>query len=170
VALGAAGLAAGKKSLANSRALVKLSVLTMNWWDKLSGRLAAPKLTRGRMVLALFAALAADGLQIPFAAPPATEIIDVVAMLVTVFLLGFHFLLLPTFVLEFIPIAGMLPTWTACVGAVIVLRKRQQTTQTNVIDVESSRSAPTPPAPVTPSNSPPSAPPPPASGAEGNPS
>lgn len=99
----------------------------MSLWDKLSGRLTAPKMTKGRMALALLLALAADGLQIPFAAPPATEIIDVIAMIFTMVLLGFHVLLLPTFILEFIPVAGMLPTWTACVGTVIVLRRRAET-------------------------------------------
>src|SRR6185503_15311100 len=97
-----------------------------SFFDKLTGRLTAPKLTRGRIALAMLVAVAADALQIPLAVPPAPEIIDVIAMLLTVWLLGFHILLLPTFVIEFIPIAGMLPTWTACVGAVIVLRKREQ--------------------------------------------
>jgi len=35
-------------------------------------------------------------------------------------------LLLPTFVLEVIPIIDMMPTWTACVGIVVGIRKRQQ--------------------------------------------
>jgi hypothetical protein len=35
-------------------------------------------------------------------------------------------LLLPTFVLEFLPVADMLPAWTGCVAVVIALRKRQQ--------------------------------------------
>jgi hypothetical protein len=41
-------------------------------------------------------------------------------------ILGFHILLLPTFVVELIPVADMLPTWTGCVIAVIALRKRGQ--------------------------------------------
>jgi len=129
----------------------------MSSWDKLSGRLTAPKLTRGRIILAMFVALAADGLQVLFALPPGPEIIDVVAMILTVWLIGFHVLLLPTFVVEFIPLAGtMLPTWTACVSAVIVLRKRAQATQPPVIDVDSSMSAPSqPPSPRPPSSAPP---------------
>ena len=115
----------------------------MSLFDKLTGRLTAPKLTRGRIALAVFVALAADALQIPFAVPPAPEIIDVIVMILTVWLLGFHILLLPTFVVEFIPIAGtMLPTWTACVAAVIVLRKREQAAQPPVIDVDSTTSTP----------------------------
>jgi len=115
----------------------------MNLWDKLTGHLTAPKLTRGRIVLAMVVALAADALQVPFALPPGPEIIDVIAMLLTVWLLGFHILLLPTFVVEFIPIAStMLPTWTACVGAVIVLRKRAQSAQPPVIEVDSTASTP----------------------------
>jgi hypothetical protein len=39
---------------------------------------------------------------------------------------GFHWLLLPTFAMEFVPLLDELPTWTACVIAVIVLRKREQ--------------------------------------------
>jgi hypothetical protein len=41
-------------------------------------------------------------------------------------LIGFHPLLLPTFVLEFIPAADMLPTWTGCVALVTAIRQRQQ--------------------------------------------
>lgn len=100
----------------------------MSFFDKVSGRLTAPKLTRSRIVLALLVALAADGLQVIFAVPPLPEIIDVIAAVLAFWLLGFHLLLLPTFVVEFIPIADMLPTWTACVAAVIALRKREQST------------------------------------------
>jgi hypothetical protein len=32
---------------------------------------------------------------------------------------------LPTFAIEFIPVVGMLPTWTGCVAAVIALRLRE---------------------------------------------
>jgi hypothetical protein len=42
-------------------------------------------------------------------------------------LLGFHPLLLPTFVLKFLPVADLLPTWTGCVALVVAIRKRQQT-------------------------------------------
>ncbi len=114
----------------------------MSFWDKVNGRFTAPRLTRGRIVLAITVALAADALQIPFVVPPGPEIIDVIAMGLTVWLVGFHVLLLPTFVVELIPLAGtMLPTWTACVSAVIVLRKRAQAAQAPVLDVDNTSDA-----------------------------
>jgi len=84
-----------------------------------------PQLTRTRIILALAVAVVADGIQIPFQALPfAPEIIDCVAMVATSALLGFHWLLLPTFVAELVPVVDMLPTWTGCVVGVIALRKR----------------------------------------------
>lgn len=142
--------------------LVQIVPAAMSFWDKLNGRFTAPELTRGRIALAITVGLAADALQVPFAVPPGPEIIDIVAMLLTVWLLGFHVLLLPTFVVEFIPLAGtMLPTWTACVGAVIVLRKRAQAAQPPVIDVDSTTST-TPPQSLPPESNaaPPAARPP----------
>ena len=52
------------------------------------------------------------------------EILDAIAMVVITRLIGFHPLLLPTFLLEFIPAADMLPTWTGCVALVVRARKR----------------------------------------------
>lgn len=95
--------------------------------EKLNNLFPTPVLTRRRMTIALVAALTADALQIPFQVVPLVpEIIDVVAMALTIWLVGFHLLLLPTFVVEFIPFVDMLPTWTGCVIAVIALRKREQ--------------------------------------------
>ncbi len=98
----------------------------MTLTDKIKAACAAPQtLTIKRIVAAVAIALVADGLQIPFQAVPlAPEIIDVIAMAFTIWLLGFHLLLLPTFAVEFIPVIDMLPTWTGCVLAVIALRKR----------------------------------------------
>ena len=89
----------------------------------------APQLTRARIILALGVAVFADGLQfllngVGWIGPD--QVIDVVAMLLTCWLIGFHWLFLPSFILELVPFADELPTWTACVIAVIVLRKRQQ--------------------------------------------
>jgi len=56
----------------------------------------------------------------------ADEALDVVAMLVTICLLGFHLLLLPTFLIEVVPVVDMLPTWTGCVGLVVAHRRRQE--------------------------------------------
>jgi hypothetical protein len=81
------------------------------------------------MALALMVALGADGLQFclgPFGWAFGDQMIDVVAMFLTMWLLGFHILLLPTFVVELIPVLEDLPTWTACVAAVIFLRRREQ--------------------------------------------
>ena len=89
--------------------------------------LTAPILTRRRIVLAFLLAGLADALQL--ALGPAglfffDEIIDVVVVIAMTLLIGFHPLLLPTFIVEIVPIVDMLPTWTACVGA--MLRKRKQ--------------------------------------------
>lgn len=91
--------------------------------------LTAPILTRRRIAFALVLAGLADALQIVLG--PAgwfffDEIIDVIAMAAMILLVGFHPLLLPTFLIEIVPVVDMLPTWTACVGVVVMLRKRQQ--------------------------------------------
>lgn len=90
---------------------------------------SAPRLTRGRVILALGVATVSDGLQLilgPLGWVGVDEIIDVLAMTMSIALLGFHWLLLPTFVVEWIPVTDMLPTWTGCVSAVIILRKKAQ--------------------------------------------
>jgi hypothetical protein len=89
----------------------------------------ASTLSRPRIILALAVALAADALQVallPVAWTFAQSAVDVIAMILTMALIGFHLLLLPTFVVEFIPVADMLPTWTGCVAAVIVMKKRAE--------------------------------------------
>ena len=97
--------------------------------EKLNRLFRVPQLTRPRIVLALAVAVVADGLQLlfgPFGWTFGDQSIDMVAMVLTSWVIGFHWLLLPTFVLEFIPVLDELPTWTACVIAVIALRKREQ--------------------------------------------
>lgn len=85
-----------------------------------------PTLTRTRMVVALITAVIADGLQIFLQAVPfAPQGIDVVAAAVVNMAIGFHVLLLPTFIIELVPVIDDLPTWTGCVLVVIALRKRQ---------------------------------------------
>ncbi len=93
--------------------------------------LQTPRLTGARMAFAVGVAVTADALQWLLAALGPVgffldEAIDVIAMILTVRAIGFHMLLLPTFVLEFIPLAGLLPTWTGCVVTVIALRKNAQ--------------------------------------------
>ncbi len=92
-------------------------------------RLQSPVLTRQRVRLAYAVAATTDVLQLllgPFGWAFADEVLDVTAMILTWRLLGFHPLLLPTFALELLPIADMLPTWTGCVAIVVALRTRQQ--------------------------------------------
>ena len=101
----------------------------MNWITRLNTLFAPRELSRARVVAAITVAAIADFLQIvllPLEWAFAQQIVDVVAMGLTMWLLGFHLLLLPTFVVEFIPVVDMLPTWTGCVVAVIALRKRGQ--------------------------------------------
>jgi hypothetical protein len=106
---------------------------------KMPGKLATafrvPKLTWTRIAIALAVAVLADGLQLllgPVGWAFGDQIVDVVTMLLTSWLIGFHWLLLPTFALELVPIADDLPTWTACVLAVVALRKRGQQKQSPI--------------------------------------
>jgi len=88
-----------------------------------------PVLTRNRVRVAYAIAVTTDALQFflgPLGWAFSDEILDVVAMTLTWGILGFHPLLLPTFVVEFLPIADLLPTWTGCVALVVALRKRRQ--------------------------------------------
>jgi ABC-type branched-subunit amino acid transport system permease subunit len=103
----------------------------MRLLDNLARRFVPRQLTRTRMVLVIAMAVVADGLQMllgPLGWLGVDEVIDVVTMALAMWLLGFHPLLLPTFLVEFIPLVDMLPTWTGCVVAVIALRKRAQAT------------------------------------------
>jgi len=79
-------------------------------------------------VLACIVALVTDALQFatgPFGWAGVDQALDVIAMGLTTWLIGFHPLLLPTFVLEAIPFLEDLPTWSGCVVTVILLRRRQ---------------------------------------------
>ena len=81
------------------------------------------------MFAALAVAVGADGLQLllgPLGWAFADQIIDTMAMILTMRILGFHILLLPTFVAELVPLVDDLPTWTACAVAIIALRKHEQ--------------------------------------------
>src|SRR5262245_49412474 len=86
-----------------------------------------PVLTPKRTVIAFSIAVAADAAQVMLVGIPlADQVIDLIAMILTTLTIGFHPLLLPTFILELVPIADMLPTWTACVGAIVFLRRRSK--------------------------------------------
>ena len=85
-------------------------------------------LSRRRVVAAFAVAIVTDGLQVllgPMGWVGADQVLDVVAMIVTTALIGFHPLLLPSFLLELVPVADMLPTWTVCVAMVVALRRKQ---------------------------------------------
>ena len=97
--------------------------------EALTRRFPAPRLTRRRLLLAVAAAALTDALQIalgPLGWVGTVQILDGIAAVLTCLLLGFHLLLLPTFVLEWFPVVDMLPTWTGCVLAVIALRRRKE--------------------------------------------
>jgi hypothetical protein len=129
----------------------------LNTQEKIAALLRVPVLTRKRIWCAYLAAVLTDTVQLIFG-PLGWAVIDqgldVVAMVITCRALGFHPLLLPTFVLEFIPMADMLPTWTGCTAAVVLLRKKAQAIPIQVSQVITPE--PQPPAP--PSNRPPALP------------
>jgi hypothetical protein len=88
-----------------------------------------PLLTQSRINTAYAVAVATDVVQFalgPFGWWMADEVLDVIAAAVMWRLLGFHPLLLPTFMIELVPIVDMLPTWTGCVALVISARKAKQ--------------------------------------------
>ncbi len=85
-----------------------------------------PALTPSRVRTSYAVAIVTDIVQFglgPLGWAGADQVLDVVAAAVQYRLLGFHPLLLPTFMLEFLPVTDMLPTWTACVALVISTRK-----------------------------------------------
>jgi hypothetical protein len=94
--------------------------------------LRIPPLRPWRIAAAFAVAVAIDAAQLllgPLGFSFADEGLDLVAMVITIWLLGFHPLLLPTFVIEILPVADMLPTWTGCVGIVVARRRRQLRTE-----------------------------------------
>ncbi|HEY2434969.1 MAG TPA: hypothetical protein VGI12_20030 [Vicinamibacterales bacterium] len=101
--------------------------MTWTWATRLWGP-PASGLTRARIRAAYAVAAATDILQFllgPLGWVFADEILDVATMIVVSVLIGFHPLLLPTFVIEFVPVADLLPTWTGCVALLIAVRRRQ---------------------------------------------
>lgn len=86
-------------------------------------------LTRRQARTCLLVALAVDSLQIPLTIaylPPLTYfavaaevVLDVIASVVCIRTLGFHWLLLPSLLVELVPVLDTLPTWTGCVALVI---------------------------------------------------
>ena len=103
--------------------------LFSRWFYGLMSPANTPVLTSGRRRAAYVVAVVTDILQFilgPFGWAYADEILDVAAAGLMWRLLGFHPLLLPTFAIEFLPVADMLPTWTGCVALVVATRRREQ--------------------------------------------
>ena len=95
--------------------------------------LEVPPLTIGRIAAAVGIAVAIDAVQLvlgPVGWVVADEMLDVAAMVAISWLLGFHPLLLPTFLIELFPVADLLPTWTGCVGLVVAQRWRERRRET----------------------------------------
>jgi hypothetical protein len=108
-------------------------------WTRLQkyfpGFFEVPRLTAGRIAAAVAIAVVVDGVQLvlgPIGWVVVDELLDVAAMVAICWLLGFHPLLLPTFLIELFPVADVLPTWTGCVGLVIALRWRAQRRETAI--------------------------------------
>jgi hypothetical protein len=94
--------------------------------------LRIPPLRPWRVAAAFAVAITADAAQLllgPLGWSLADEALDVVAMGLTIWLLGFHPLLLPTFAIEVLPVIDVLPTWTGCVGIVVMRRRGQPGTR-----------------------------------------
>jgi hypothetical protein len=101
----------------------------MRFADAIARRFTVPALTPGRIWFAFAVAVITDGLQVllgPVGWFLVDEVLDVIAMVLTCAALGFHLLLLPTFIVELLPVADLVPTWTGCTAAVVMLRKRAQ--------------------------------------------
>jgi hypothetical protein len=106
------------------------------WRERLTGS-SELVLTSSRIRAAYAVAIAADALQFglgPFGWAFFDEILDVIALVATTKLLGFHPLLLPTFILELLPVLDVLPTWTGCVALVVAMRKKQSAAMTHSDD------------------------------------
>lgn len=94
------------------------------------------KLSKQRIAAAFAVAVIADAIQFPITAATMTGVlavpgegadllIDSIMTVVTSSLLGFHWILLPSFVFEAIPGFDLFPTWTGCVAYVVWRRKKQ---------------------------------------------
>jgi hypothetical protein len=93
----------------------------------MNGWLPIPRITRARIIFALAVAVGVDAIQIllgPAGWLIADEVLDVIAMVLISWALGFHPLLLPTFIIELFPLVDMIPTWVGCTSAVILLRRK----------------------------------------------
>jgi hypothetical protein len=117
-------------------------------------------LSSAHIGFAFAVAVVADGVQFalgPFGWVLIDQGLDVLAMALISSAIGFHMLLLPTFVIEFIPGPDMLPTWTACTAAVVMLRRKRErgapidiAAEVTTVDPNSADKATTPSSPQIP--------------------
>jgi len=97
-----------------------------------------PPLTRRRLYAALAVALVADLIDVAVTGAENATLglglipgevfsggLDLVVMGIMWRLLGYHWLFLPSFVLELVPEVEALPTWLGCVGLVAWQRRRK---------------------------------------------
>lgn len=105
-------------------------------------------ITKREVTAAYILAIAVDLIQLPITAGFLTAIFsmpleafdiltDIVTAVAVSKLLGFHPVLLPTFVLESIPVLDAAPTWTGCVAFVLWRRKRQGRIVRDPVAIES---------------------------------
>ncbi len=96
-----------------------------------------PKLTRNRIALAFAVAIVADILEFPITGAEATilgapegvaaaGVLDCIVMGIMTKILGFHWMFLPSFIVEILPGIDMFPTWVGCVGFVVWQRRREE--------------------------------------------
>lgn len=119
-----------------------------------------PKLTRNQIIAAFAVAVVADILEFPITAAEATVVgapagelgacvLDTVVFGIMTRLLGFHWMFLPSFVVEVIPGLNMFPTWVGCVAFVVWKRKKEeaQPSLADVVDVHAVEDITAQPAP-----------------------
>lgn len=79
-------------------------------------------MTRNRILAARILAVAADAIQLGIwplfvggATSPVNDVLDVAVGAAMVWLVGWHWVLIPSFAAELIPFVDMAPTWTTAV-------------------------------------------------------
>jgi hypothetical protein len=96
-----------------------------------------PELTKPRIIAAFTIAIIVDLIQMPLTffeftglglglGEIADGVLDTLTAGATIPLLGFHWALLPSFMVEAVPGLDALPTWTGCVAFVVWQRKKKE--------------------------------------------
>ena len=96
-------------------------------------------LTAGRIRLARALAVCVDLVQLglPYIfgegfLSPINDVLDVLACVALILMIGWHYAFIPTFLIELVPIGDLAPTWTIAVF-IATRGKPPQTSQTRVI-------------------------------------